>query len=333
MKIGWISLFTFKVIHLLFHNVVEGTLDLDPEDMKRAKEYENIRKPLWPTCGEREMNFAYGVCIDQRYEPKDPPNRTLTQIYYKINSFEILEIKEKESNIDLWIEITDSWEDDRIKFSTSSLVKKHDITINWYDKTINTIWYPDGIKMKRVSHESMMHKSDSPFTHLRFRKGKARPNSMFVSRIREMRMSLYCAFHSNIFPLDSQNCTFRLSNEDARRLQLLFDLDTNQNDTRVLEKFGFTISTIYEDGSNTKDSLYIGLNLKMKRVISPFVFQYYLPAAAVVFLSQIGLIIPLTSIPGRIGLLATIFLSLTNLFINHMVIRIIELVPYRKKYF
>ena len=37
-------------------------------------------------------------------------------------------------------------------------------------------------------------------------------------------------------------------------------------------------------------------------------------------LSQIGLIIPLTSIPGRIGLLATLFLSLTNLFINHMVI-------------
>ena len=320
MKIGWISLFTFQALHLVNRSVVEGTLDLDPDDMKRAKEYENIRKPLWPTCGVREMNFAYGVCIDQRYEPKDPPNMTLTQIYYKIDSFEILEIKEKESNIDFFIEITDSWEDDRIKFSTSSLVTKPDITINWYDKTINTIWYPDGVKMKIVSHESMMHKSDSPFTHLRFRNVKTRHNSMFVSRIREMRISLYCTFHSNMFPLDSQNCTFRLSNEDATRLQLLFDHDASQNDTTVFEKYGFTISITYEDGSNTKDSLYIGLNLKMKRVISPFVFQYYLPAAAVVFLSQIGLIIPLTSIPGRIGLLATLFLSLTNLFINHMVI-------------
>lgn len=330
MKIGWISLSTFKLLHLIFYNVVEGTLDLDPDDMKRAKEYENIKKPLWPTCGEREMNFAYGVCIDQRYEPKDPPNMTLTQIYYKIDTFEILEIKEKESNVDLWIEITDSWEDGRIKFSTSSLVKTHDITINWYDKTMNTIWYPDGIKMKRVSHESMMHESDSPFTHLRFRNVKARPNSMLVSRVREMRMSLYCAFRSNMFPLDSQNCTFRLSNEDAGRLQLFFDHDTNKNDTTVFEKYGFTISIIYENGINTKDSLYVGLNFEMKRVISPFVFQYYLPAAAVVFLSQIGLIIPLTSIPGRIGLLATLFLSLTNLFINHMVISMISLIPCRK---
>ena len=147
-----------------------------------------------------------------------------------------------------------------------------------------------------------------------------KPNRMLVSRVREIRLSLYCEFHSTLFPLDTQLCTFGLSNEDARILSLFFDPNMKFNTTKTFEKDEFTISTTYEDGYNLKHASYVGFHLKLKRILSPFVFQYYLPAASVVFLSQISLIIPLSSIPGRIGLLATLFLALTNLFINHMVL-------------
>ena len=84
-------------------------------------------------------------------------------------------------------------------------------------------------------------------------------------------------------------------------------------------KYGFMISETEEDGIDEKGSAFVGLKYKMKRVLSPFVFQYFLPAAAIVFVSDISFVIPSSATPGRVGLLATLFLTLTNLFINHMV--------------
>ena len=87
----------------------------------------------------------------------------------------------------------------------------------------------------------------------------------------------------------------------------------------IFSKSGFTVTQLLEDGFNDKNESYVGMEFKMKRALSTFLFQYYLPSAAIVFVSQISFIVPTASIPGRLGLLATLFLTLTNLFINHMV--------------
>ena len=306
------------------HGVLDG-LDLPDSNSKKGTSVieKSIPMERLPFCHSDQIEFAYGICLEHRYNEKTPPNRTITQIYFKILRNRVLEIREREKNIDIRMEITDTWEDHRISFSPEYIKNKKpsgspDITINWYDSTKENqnIWYPDGIRMTTVSHETMAH---SPFTHLRFKNSDAKPNTTFVSRVREIQMSVFCEFHSTMFPLDTTNCTFRLSNEDASGLQLLFDPDMKHIGTKTFGKDGFNITKTYEYGYNLEDSGYIGFNLEMRRVLSPFLFQYYLPAASVVFVSQISLLIPLSSIPGRTGLLATLFLTLTNIFINHMV--------------
>ena len=69
-----------------------------------------------------------------------------------------------------------------------------------------------------------------------------------------------------------------------------------------------------KDGSNT-----IGIKITMNHAITPFFVKYYLPCIAIVLVSMIGFAIPLNAIPGRVALLVTQFLTLTNLFIYEMV--------------
>ena len=63
----------------------------------------------------------------------------------------------------------------------------------------------------------------------------------------------------------------------------------------------------------------VGFNIQMFRGIQPFILEFYLPCIAIVLVSQISFVIPLTALPGRVALLVTQFLTLTNLFIHAMV--------------
>ena len=325
-----IVVYGLNILQLVMHPVVGSRgvldgldlLDLPDSNSKKGSRVMEKSTPMerLPLCYSDEIQFAYGICLEHRYDEKKPPNGTI-KIYFKILRNRVLEIREREKNIDIRMEITDSWDDHRISFSpeytkTIEYSGSPDVTINWYDRTKENqnIWYPDGIRMKTVSDETMAH---SPFSQLRFRNSDATPNTTFVSRVREIHMSVYCEFHSTRFPLDTTYCAFRLSNEDARGLQLLFTPDMDHIGTKTFEIDGFNITMTYEHGHDLEDSSYIGFNLEMRRILSPFLFQYYMPAASVVLVSQISLI---TEIPGRTALLATLFLTLTNIFINHMVL-------------
>ena len=75
------------------------------------------------------------------------------------------------------------------------------------------------------------------------------------------------------------------------------------------------IVALHRLGSNNR----VGMEITMQRLTTSFFLKYYIPCVAIVLVSEIGFIIPLTAIPGRVALLVTQFLTLTNIFINSMV--------------
>ena len=137
----------------------------------------------------------------------------------------------------------------------------------------------------------------------------------------EIQLSLFCDFHFAAFPMDTQSCKFIVTNENAKELQLLTSSDQENQIFSLFQKDGFEVETSFVQGDNldNKKLSYFGFILRLKRIYSLYLFQYYLPGAAIVLLSQISFIIPPSSIPGRIGFLATLFLTLMNICINHMV--------------
>jgi hypothetical protein len=80
------------------------------------------------------------------------------------------------------------------------------------------------------------------------------------------------------------------------------------------------IGTLTDPSKITQNSTGdFGFDIILERIAQPYMFQYYFPCAAIVIISQISFIIPLSAIPGRVGLVVTQFLTLTNIFIYQMV--------------
>jgi hypothetical protein len=63
----------------------------------------------------------------------------------------------------------------------------------------------------------------------------------------------------------------------------------------------------------------------MERKMAPFVMKYYLPAAAIVTVSQMSFLISPSQLPGRVALLVTLFLVLTNVFTRQQVMFVTHL--------
>ena len=71
--------------------------------------------------------------------------------------------------------------------------------------------------------------------------------------------------------------------------------------------------------SETNGLQTVGLDIKLSRVIHPFMMKYYMPCNLIIVVSQCSFIIPLTALPGRVALIVTQFLTLTSIFLQQMV--------------
>ena len=294
-------------------------------------------------CVNGQTYHGQGVCLDADYQNEQPPNEKTMPIYYKLLKMDIRKIKEKDKTIELEMKLGRGWQDDRITFN-SSFADCPDIACFYLPDLIDKngvqnlpIWFPSGTKTRNVRQEEL---EDDPATLIMIAKDASMSvaSAPWVIAYSEVKLSLFCDFKFADFPMDTQMCQFVYTNENAKELHLLpygdeaflrqlsSELDWDTYNYTALEKDGFEIETSFVHGNDLdKENLhYWGFNVTMRRIISPYAFQYFLPAAAIVGVSQISFIIPPSSIPGRIGLLATLFLTLMNIFINHMVRRTAE---------
>ena len=289
-------------------------------------------------CEGEETFDPIGLCLKSGYQKVDPPTATKAYVFHQYFFAEtmLLEIKVEERKIGLRMRLWMNWEDHRIKLipSFSKFIKCVGcvaIDIPWYlqEKYPAQIWYPDGIKMENFFYQKDMY---GRFTFLVFATAKSFfsaypslqfpttvPNTTLIVAEKDLLITLPCDFEPTMFPFDNNICNFKHSNKYVPNLIPVISKYKRPQTAISFSKFGYTVTGVLEEGSGDKNISYCGFKLKMKRNLSPFVFQYFLPSASIVFVSHISFIIPSSSIPGRVGLLATLFLTLTNLFINHMV--------------
>ena len=81
------------------------------------------------------------------------------------------------------------------------------------------------------------------------------------------------------------------------------------------------LKEIASNGTSTRSNPYsrFGLHIRLQRLVRPYVYQYFLPCISIVLVSFISFVVPLTAIPGRVALVVTQCLTLTNIFIYQRV--------------
>ena len=84
------------------------------------------------------------------------------------------------------------------------------------------------------------------------------------------------------------------------------------------EEYKIEVSTI----NDTKIGS-VGLTFHLQRYSHPFITKYYLPCMGLVILTSISFFIPPKVVPGRGGILVTLFLVLNNIYSHSKVSKLI----------
>ena len=286
---------------------------------------QNAAMAMPSPCESGQTYLGKTICIAEDYQTNKPPNGNIIPIFYTFEDIHIFKINEKDKVIELEMKIGKAWTDERIKANFSAATNRNFEFFFWYEKKELSIWFPRGTKLRDIRRIKQSHE---PATLVIIGRNNSTrmPSATWILSYHELQVSVHCNFQFANFPMDTHVCQVLDTNENNRDLKLLQRLEQKNVVFPTLEKDGFEISSVLVEGNDLShhNLSYCGFNLTMRRILMPYLFHYYLPSTAIVFVSQMSFIIPPSSIPGRIGLLAVLLLTLLNIFMNH-VVRIVNI--------
>ena len=296
----------------------------DYEDNKTTKEM--IEEAGCPFVSDNQY-LVRDVCLLPNYEnnqmPVDPGGKVMVNV--SLFSALVIEVDEKRSSLTVKLSQFLEWRDSRIR------LRKSDASIVWLSqKHINDIWHPDlnihtGNLMTWNSHNvnalygKLVILKDH-FASDKMKNGEKDSNATSESSndfslgaLKSWTAKLRCVFDFTIYPFDSNECRFVQFGIEGMNLSLK-QVGNRMEWSHKIDGFDIEIKDI---GAFETDL--IGFNILIKRMVEPYFYQYYLPCMAIVIVSLVSFLIPISALPGRIALVVTQFLTLTNIFMHQIV--------------
>jgi len=252
-----------------------------------------------------------------------------TVVHTRIEINNIRDIDDKKMRITLEYYHDMRWIDNRIRTKFPTL--KNVSVLN--NNLIGVIWKPD--LWIRNLYEHDIHSILEPTGGLTIGKNCGRTkedvppyivptcieeevkHGTYINYNLEALATIYCNFNFENYPMDTQKCDFSMNGAYPETGVVEFKLkgglfgttneNTNTDDFEIVVSF-----------QNDTSSPVRGL-IKMKRCILPYIIKYYLPCIAIIIVSLISFLISIDSLPARVALLVTQFLTLTNILIAQQV--------------
>ena len=276
------------------------------------------------------------VYVTRNYNPTINPNAVkydaCTIIFQNI---EILEVDEMKKEVTLALSVFMIWIDNRIKV----LQPSNDFAITLPpitdDNHIPLIWTTHN-KFSTINLRNRRY-LQSPTIMNVYLLGRDTANKLFeadnflgntstvfVGIKIEWGLTIRCPFIFAHFPFDQNVCVVKMRFENmsvkfAEQKFMYFE----DYIPKIVDGFITKIKNLAPiKQEHPKLDIYwsdIGFKISMKRQVGKYIYQYYLPCFAIVITSSFSFIIPLSAIPGRVSLIVTLFLTLTNIFIVQMV--------------
>ena len=274
------------------------------------------------------------VCLPQRYQTNEPPEiGKPTSVSVIFVDTDILKVDERDKSLTLSIKMWLVWEDQRIKVNVSDIdtnIQLPPITL-----TEHVIWYP--LTSAVISNMKEIKPLYDPIIAQQVRlgsdvlanrllaKGLLSSNSTAVAVNPNWIVKISCDFNFDTYPFDNQTCSFKMIVENINvtlhERPSFFERISKEQDEfdgyklqRELVLDPLTLSPLFQAPTSE-----FGVTFKMTRQIEPYIYKYYIPCTAIVVTSFFSFMIPLTAIPGRVAVVVTPLLTVTNIFVHHMV--------------
>ena len=268
------------------------------------------------------------VCIPKEYLKGEVPDKpTVVRTRIEINN--ILEVNDKKMRITLDFYQELLWVDDRIKtFFPSEHPNKMSVLNN---NLIDYIWKPDlwiqnlfeyklhgilvptgGLVIKAQEPSSLCEST------LECTNNTNKESTTLVTYNMEAQTTIHCNFYFVNYPMDTQICelVMDVSYPYPDIVKLSFELGLFGVTMKNSNIDDFDITVKFEDRKNQTG---IHAVIKLDRSILPYIIKCYLPCIAIITVSLISFLISIDSVPARVGLLVTQFLTVTNILIAQQV--------------
>ena len=257
------------------------------------------------------------VCMISGYGLDEAPGgNDYTTVFNSFEAISISKVDEKQKTLSLSIRLSYMWEDPRINAKSISNDSEINFSAVSPKESIN-IWQP-----KRSCHNCDENEIMS-FSKIGFVLDNSfQQNTTLVRATLIWKVILNCDFHFSMFPFDHLICEFRLISRGTEKLRDVLYGHENKTMIQVPDNnHGFIANAkivgINKNDNNSTDQ--IGFDVVLKRLIDPYLWQYYFPCIATVTISSISFAIPVSAIPGRVSLSVVLILALMNLFTGLMV--------------
>ena len=268
------------------------------------------------------------VCVTKHFNPGNHPKHALLRVMFY--DTKIVNIDDKKKTITLDFVSNMFWEDERIMAffpHNTPLIELPPLMA----EEPPTIWTPFQY-MYIPNLRSRRYLTDPYMMHLGLltidSANQLIDNAMFlgdfpiVFAVINWSLTISCPFNSSNFPFDKSTCplVIRFRSIDASfgtsKISAIEAVEqTDMDGFKIgLSQIG-TINTSWGSINITQ----MRVDIILERQVSKYIYQYYMPCIAIVIATSFSFIIPLSAIPGRVALIVTQFLTLTNIFINQMV--------------
>ena len=260
------------------------------------------------------IRIAPGVCLPAGYDKRQRPNLDKDPIHVQ-TSFGITNVANvdpEEQTIVIVGYLTYTWVEPRILLLTDDVNANTSFHLDL--AAADKIWQPDLFFYHLVWFEKMA--AILPMDYLRV-SGDKRMKYFTVVRIK-----FSCRMDFKSFPFDSQLCYCHIASTAHPMKHMVFSYETEDvlsNGTYDgLQSYDIRLEELPEGdevdlvlGDSWSRG---GFNLRLNRLYGLYVLRFIMPCCIMVVTSLISFIIPPDAVPGRIGLLATMFLVVTTLF-------------------
>ncbi|XP_023322339.1 gamma-aminobutyric acid receptor subunit delta [Eurytemora carolleeae] len=250
-------------------------------------------------------------CLPPGYSSLDPPTLSPQplQIKIELDQIRIIEFDDKLFTVSFSLFLAVHWREWRLQGPPPSPTAPYQAIETQF---IENLWVPDiyVYNMERINRVLTDHKGRLFVV-----------NGQDIYFRQEVVVTLWCPARFDFYPLDKQECMFRIGSYQYSTSKLLFSVTSLEQDkTRPNTLLDYSKMDIISGADdlfvwkNIGNYSVAGFRLKIKRRVFKFLVNYYLPSGMFVLVSWASFLIPPDLIPGRMNLLVALFLVLINIF-------------------
>ena len=264
------------------------------------------------------------ICLPYWYRKGELPNNPV-EIKTSISINHIREIDDKKMTVALEFHPVLVWPDNRIITNLTDNERKYGVVLN--NVMLFDLWKPD-LRVENI-RSFQIHSILEDISGLAI--GEMGNNTVVWYEF-TAKAIIYCNFDFRRYPMDVQECNFTIGSPYPAKQAVIFNFNASTfhfaTETQNTDAFSIDIKNIKIDKD---DQTTFGFTIKLNRTLQKYVMECYIPCITIVIVAQISFIISFESMPGRIGLLITLFLTLTNICISQQVIEFMYLSEVRFK--